>query len=403
LSGVASEGGRGRLGLLALALVLTGFNLRLAVASVPPLLSELERQPGMSSTVAGLLTSLPFLCFAVLAFAAPPLTRRFGAEAVLVIVLTAIGAGTVVRAAGSTAALFAGTVIAAAGIAVGNALVPAAIKAWFPARVGVLIGLYTAVLSVGAALAGGLAVPAKRLLGWQGALAIWAVPAALTVVTVLVAARARHEGAVRGGSGEMRTLLRDRLAWQVTLFFGIQAAIVFSGLSWLPSILRADGYSPATAGVLLALYALGGVPASLALPVLASRIRDQRRLAIGTAALEAVALAGLAALPSAAPAWVALFALGQGASFSLALTLIALRSPDARRSTELSGMAQAIGYAVAALGPFAVGALHTATSSWTAPLLFLLVLCAPMAAAGAGAGRNLHVTPDHEVETGPCR
>jgi MFS transporter, CP family, cyanate transporter len=374
--------------LLAVGLVLTGFNLRIAVASVPPLLTDLERNPGMSTTAAGLLTSLPVLCFGALAVAAPPLVRRTGGETALLFALVAIVGGVVVRGAGSAAALFAGTALAGAGIAVGNVVVPAVIKGRFPARVGLLMGLYTALLAAGAALAGGLAVPAERALGWRGALAIWAAPA---LVAVAVVATSRARGArgrpVAGGVGAMRTLLRDRLAWQVTFFFGLQSAVFYSGLTWLPSLLRDQGYGAGTAGALLAVYALGGIPGSLLAPALAVRVHDQRLLAVGAVALEAAAAAGLAALPDVDPVWVVLFALGQGAAFSLALTLIVLRAPDARRGAELSGMVQAIGYCLAAAGPLLVGALHDAAGGWTAPLLFLLALCAPMAAAGMGAGR----------------
>jgi CP family cyanate transporter-like MFS transporter len=185
----------------------------------------------------------------------------------------------------------------------------------------------------------------------------------------------------------MRSLLGDGTAWQVTLFFGLQAAIVFSGLSWLPSILRTAGYSASAAGLLLALYAIGGVPASMVMPVLATRASSQRLLALSSAGVEAAALAGLATMPTAAPVWVGMFALGQGASFSLAVTLIGLRSPSAPRSADLSGMVQAIGYATAAAGPFVVGMLHSASGSWIPSLVFLIMLCLPMAATGAGAGR----------------
>jgi CP family cyanate transporter-like MFS transporter len=383
-----------RLPLLVAGLVLTGLNLRIAVATVPPLLSDLEQDPGMSSTVAGVLTSLPVLCYGLLAVAAPPLIRRLGGEATLVLVLLAVTAGVLVRAAGSTPALFLGTVVAGAGAAVGNVIVPAVVKGRFPLRVGVLMGVYTAVLSTGAALGGGLVVPLERSLGWQAALAIWAVPAVLALAVVVAAAvGSGTDRSDRGGVGEMRSLLHDRLAWQVTLFFGIQSAVFYIGLSWLPSILRSDGYDAGAAGALLAAYALGGVPTAVAAPVLATRVRDQRVLVLCAVALEAVAVAGLLLLPDAAPAWVAFFAVGQGAAFSLALTLIVLRSPDGRRGAELSGMTQAIGYCIAALGPFAVGVLHAAEGGWTGPLLLLVALCAGMAVAGAGAGRPRLVSP----------
>jgi CP family cyanate transporter-like MFS transporter len=378
-----------RLPLLAVALVLTGFNLRIAVASVPPLLSDLERSPGMSSTVAGLLTSLPVLCFGVLAFAAPPLVRRAGGEATLVLVLLAITAGVLARASGAVGTLFAGTAVAGAGMAVGNVIVPAVIKASFPAQIGLMMGLYTGVLNTSAALGGGLAVPFEHALGWQGSLAIWAAPAALAAVVMAAAARrGHHDPTVRGGVGGLRSLFRDRLAWQVTLFFAIQSSVFYSGLTWLPSILKADGFGSGTSGALLSVYALAGAPTALIAPALATRVRTQGGL-IGLAiAFDAAALAGLVLAPGAAPLWVTLFGFGQGAAFALALTLVVLRSPNARRGAELSAMTQAVGYCIAAIGPVAVGAVHDAVGGWNASLLLLLALCVPLVGLGAAAGRS---------------
>jgi len=391
-----------RVSLLAVGLVLAGFNLRIAVASVPPLLSDLERHLGFSSTVAGLLTSLPVLCFGLGALVAVPIARRVGGEAALVLALVPVCAGTLLRAAGSTGALFAGTVLAGAGIAVGNVIVPAVIKGRFAAHVGVLMGVYSALLGAGAATAGGLAVPAEHALGLRGSLAVWAAPAAVALA-VLAAALARDDSpaAVRGGVGDARALLRSSLAWQVTLYFALQSAIFYSCLTWLPTILRDHGFSPNAAGALNSVYAFLGIPGALLAPVLATRLRDQRALVVAFGALEVVAIVGLLAAPGAAALWVPIFAIGQGGSFALALTLIVLRSPDARRSAELSGMAQAIGYSLAALGPLLVGVLHDAEGGWTVPLLFLLALAVPLLATARGAARAQYVPASGFIAGGP--
>jgi cyanate permease len=167
----------------------------------------------------------------------------------------------------------------------------------------------------------------------------------------------------------------------------LQSLVFYAALAWLPSILRDHGYGAGSAGTLLALYALGGVPASLAVPVLATRMRDQRPLALAVTALEALALLGLLFAPGMAIAWVLLFALGQGGAISLALMLMVLRAPDSRRAAELSGMAQAIGYSLAAVGPFLVGALYDWTGNWDVPLAALLALTVPLAGVGVAAGR----------------
>jgi MFS transporter, CP family, cyanate transporter len=368
--------------------VLTGLNLRIAVASIPPIVDELRSDLGLSATAAGLLTATPVLCFGVLAPVAPMLARRFGAERALLLALVPLFVGVLARAAGSTFALFAGTLLAGAGVASANVLVPSVVKGRFVRRVGGITGVYVATLTGGAALAAGLTVPLERALGWEAALALWAVPAAIAVVVLALAVLPDRAAATgRGGGGGARQLLGNPLAWQVTLYMGLQSFVFYAALAWLPSILRDDGFSAETAGTLLALYALGGVPGALVVPVLATRMRDQRLVATGVTVLEAVALLGLLVAPDAALAWVVLFALGQGGAISLALTLMVLRAPDPRRAAELSGMAQAIGYSIAALGPLAVGALHDWSGGWSVPLAALLVTTAPLLATGVGAGR----------------
>jgi MFS transporter, CP family, cyanate transporter len=374
--------------LLAAGIVLAGLNLRIAVASVPPVIDEIEEDLGLSSGVGGLLTSLPVLCFGLVAMAAPGLTRRLGAERTLLAALVPLTVGILLRADASVAALFAGTVLAGAGIAVANVVVPAIVKARFEEWTGVLMGVYVASLGAGAAVAAGLTAPLANALDgrWNVALAVWAAPAAIALVVLV-------PGVLRGGTtfgnpaGSTRALLRDRLAWQVTLFFGTQSLLFYAGLAWLPSILRDEGYSAESAGTALALYALIGIPPSLVVPVLAARMHDQRVLVVIATAFEVAAIAGLLLAPDVAFLWVACFAVGQGAAFSLALTLMVLRAPDSDRAASLSALAQSVGYTIAAAGPFLLGALHDATDGWGAPLATMLALTAALLAAGLGAGR----------------
>lgn len=396
-SGSSTSSSR-RLTLLAAGIVLTGLNLRIAVASVPPIIEELERELGLSATAAGVLTAAPVLCFGALAPAAPMLARRLGAERVLLLTLAPILIGVLGRAAGSTFALFAGTLLAGAGVAVANVIVPSVVKGRFDRGMGLVTGLYVAALTGGAAFAAGLTVPFERSLGWETALALWALPAALAVL-VLGAAVTRSPASVipRAEEGGLRALLGDRLAWQVTLYMGLQSLVFYAGLAWLPSILRDAGYSAGAAGTLLALYAFGGIPTSLVIPVLAAKLQDQQLLAAGVTVLEAVALAGLLVAPGAAVAWVTLFALGQGGAIGLALTLMSLRAPNPRRAAELSGMAQAIGYSLAAIGPFAIGALHDWSGDWDVPLIALLLVSLPLLAVGVAAGRAGVVQPARQA------
>jgi MFS transporter, CP family, cyanate transporter len=376
--------------------LLAGFNLRIAVVTVPPVIDEIQRDLDLSSAAAGLLTTVPLLCFGLLAPVAPALTRRFGAERVLLAALVPIAIGVFVRGAAFVPTLFLGTILAGAGIAIGNVVVPVVVRARFGVQTGTLMGAYVGVMGVGAALAAGLTVPLERAFDgrWGIALAIWGIPALVSVAVLgLAVARIERPSAASEHVGDARTLLRDPLAWQVTLFMGLQSLVFYSGLAWLPSILRDEGYDADAAGLALTIYALAGIPASLVVPVLADRVRDQRVLAVVASLLDAVAIAGLLVAPGAGFLWAVVFANGQGAAFGLALTLIVLRSPDERRTSELSALAQSVGYTLAAAGPFALGALHDATNGWRVPLAVLLACCGPLLAAGVGAGRARTVHP----------
>lgn len=381
----------GRL-LLAAGVVLVAVNLRPALASVGPVLPELRAALRLSDPAAALLTTLPVLCFGLLAPVAPRLGRRLGLERAVGLAVLAITAGLLVRLAGRLPLLYAGTVLVGAAIAVANVLLPPLIKRDFPHRTGLMMGLYTMALSGAPALAAATTVPLGRAVdaGWRGALGVWAVPGVAALLLWLPQLRRRTPaGPAPAG---LASLLTDRLAWQVTAFMGLQSLGYYSVLLWLPAIFRDHGFSGATAGLLLSVTTLIGAPIALVLPGLASRAAHQRGYTAAATLCTAAGLAGLLAAPAAVPfGWAVLLGLGQGMAFPLALTLIVLRSADPADAARLSAMAQAAGYTIAALGPLAVGVLHDGTRSWTAPLLLLLALLGPQLWAGLGAGRPLLV------------
>jgi CP family cyanate transporter-like MFS transporter len=385
--------------LLAAGIVLAGLNLRIAVASVPPVLDEIQRDLGVSSAVAGLLTSIPVLCFGLLAPAAPALVRRYGAERVLLGALAALTFATLLRGIPSLGPLFAATAAGGAAVAVANVGVPAIVKEHVRAGTGRVMGLYVGALGAGAALAAGLTPPLADAFGgrWSVALAVWALPAAIAAIAVGAVVDRGDDSTEASVMGNARALLRDSLAWQVTGFMALQSLVFYAGLAWLPSFLRDNGYTASEAGVALSLYLLLGIPASLVVPPLAVRMRDQRVLAAATAGVEAAAIAGLLLAPDAAFVWAALFGIGQGATFSLALTLIVLRTPHAGRAAQLSAMAQTIGYTLAAAGPIGLALVHDASGGWNAPFAVLFICAAILAGVGLLAGRVAFVGGDARV------
>ncbi|WP_433471160.1 MFS transporter [Saccharomonospora azurea] len=401
--------------LLAVAVVLAAANLRPAITSVGSVLDEMRDGLGASDTWAGALTTLPGLCFAVAGLAAPRLARRIGLRAAVAAALLVLSVGLVLRVLDGPAVVLGGTLVACTGIALANVLIPVVVKASFAARVGLMTGIYTAALQAGGALGSAVTPPLEPALGgWRGALASWAVLAAVALVVWLVATARRSASASAFGSGPKdsdgdmadtadtadttdttdtahRSLLRVPLAWLVTGFFGCQACLAYVVMGWLPQVLMDAGVSRGDAGLLLGLISLLGLPVSLTIPALAARRGSQSGWIVTLGSFGIAAVLGLMLAPSASPLlWCVLMGLGMSV-FSLALTTIALRARNSADTAALSGMAQGLGYLLAAAGPFLFGLLHDVTGDWTVPFVFLLVVVLAQLVFGYLAGRPRYV------------
>ena len=387
---------RQRQWLLALSLLLIACNLRPVFGSLSVVLPEIMRDTGLSAAGASLLTTLPILCLGLFSAPTPWLSRRFGAERVLLLALLLICTGTLLRATASLPGLFASSVLAGAGIAMGNVLLPSLVKRHFARQAAMMTGMYVLAIGIGASVATASTVPlATRYFAgsWAWALAVWALPALLVLLLWLPQAlRMRSEPmdpAAQAGS-----LWRDALAWQVTAFMGLQSSLAYIVIGWLAPILRERGLDSALAGYVVAISTLAQLLTSLLVPSIAARCRDQRALAVGLAALGFAALMGLILAPlTTVWLWAVLLGCAQGGLFALALSLIAMRSGNAQITAQLSAMAQGWGYILAAGGPLLTGLLHQWTGSFASSLWLMLLLSAALAWSGWGAGRNRLVRP----------
>lgn len=384
---------RARRILLAVSVVLIAFNLRPVFSSLSVVLPEIMASTGLSPGGASLLTTLPIVCLGLFAMVAPRLGRRFGTERTLLGCMVLILVGTLLRGTGSMPLLFVASAVAGTGIAVANVLLSGLVKRDFSRQAALMMGLYTMAVCGGAASGAGLTLPLEHALGggWTMALALWALPAA--VVTLLWAPQAWRVAPIASESGfAVQGLWRDPLAWQVTLFMGLQSALAYSVMGWLAPILRERGIPGVIAGYLVSLSIIVQVITCLGVPALAVRARNQRSLAVGIAVLIVAAMLGCQFAPLAQIWWWAvLLGIAQGGAFALALTLIVLRSRDAHVAAQLSGMAQGVGYLVAAFGPLAVGLIRGWTGSFDAAAVLYLVLGAALVVAALGAGRSQYV------------
>ncbi|MDZ7932792.1 MFS transporter [Rhodococcus sp. NPDC076796] len=403
--------------------VLFGLGLRLLFGSTSALTSDIAAFYSADSISMALLTTGPVIVLGVCAAAAGVLLSRARVTHVLVGCLILIAVGTAVRAVPSWPVLVAGTLVAAAGIAVANVLGPVLVRVivqeWSqqgrsenPAvsarRLGLLTGVLTAVISASAGVASGVSVPLAEALdgGWRWVLGLWAVPVVIAALCMALLSRmfARAGSTAVSGAVESQggsAVLRSPVAWAVTAFMGVQSLMAYSMIAWLPTIYRDRGVDAAAAGLLLTALSLTSVVTALTVPSVATRLPRQSALAV---AVVLPTVAGLAGVLSSADSWALLWAvllgLGQGGQLSLAMTLMNLRAATARDAASLSSMAQTVGYVLAACGPLVCGAVHSVTQRWEPSVLFLLVMTAPMAVAGAVAGRRAFYGVDVRQETG---
>lgn len=385
----AKQRHRLRQGLLIGGIILIAFNLRPGLAAVGPLISAIRIDTGLSNALLGLLTTLPLLAFGVISMFTSLLTRRWGIEATLAGALILLTAGTMLRVFSPIAALFGGTLLIGIGIAFGNVLLPSLIKRDFPDKKGIMTSLYSGMLGIGATLAAGASIPLAEVVGWRWSLGAWALPAVIALVLWLPQLKFQtRPKQTRTFSQSLRKLGNSSLAWQVALFMGLQSLVFYVILAWLPEILQSRGMSAEQGGWMLSLSQGMGVLGSFLFPIWAEKFKKQHSIIWTLTLMEFISLVGLI-IPSApwVAVWVSLIGFSLGGSFGLALLFIVLRTGDTETATELSGLAQSIGYLLAASGPALFGLLHDLSNNWIVPLLMLFGVLFAKLIFGLGAAR----------------
>jgi len=372
----------------ALAVFLIAFNLRPAITSVAPFLSEIREDYGLSGTWISVLTTAPVICLGLFGPLAPPLARRIGNEAVLLASLIGIVVGCILRSFG-VVPLFAGTVVIGASMSLLGILTPVVVKRDFPHHVGRMMGAYTMLISLGAAASTASAAPIRAALGsWDMTLLVWALPA-LVASIFLIPQLFRHRHPHGPAVAHVETIMGDPLAWQVTGYLALVSALAYAVFTWGPSMLQSRGLSLAASGVIVSVSYIAQMATGLMVPMIAARQRNQRALVTLMVILTLTGLMGFVF----APVWSLTFfsivlGLGQGGAFGLALSLIVLRSGTPHVAAQLSSLSQSIGYIVGGgVGPFAVGIIHDATASWRTVAVFYLAIGLATLVLGLGAGR----------------
>lgn len=386
--------------IIIIGIIVVATNLRPAITSVGPIIGIIRDDVGISNGLAGLLTSFPLVAFAIMSPVVPKLARQSSKERALIIGFILIILGVVIRSTAFLYLLLIGTFIVGAGIAICNVLLPSIIKDRFPLKVGLMTSVYTTVLSTFAAIASGFSHPLTvgADFGWQMALLVWTLPAIAGIVIwgiILKKYTPKKSKATKkpGGIFIGNPMWREKLAWIVAVYLGLQSILFYVTISWLPEILHASGISMESAGWLLSFTQIIGMPGNFFLPILASKMKSQSILAciVGVLGISGYSLVLFGTFWPVLITGLVLIGLTLGGGFALALTLISLRARTPEHATELSGMSQSIGYLLAASGPFVIGAIYDITSTWTLPLLALIGTCIVIMFIGYQVGKDRYV------------
>ncbi len=387
----------------ALGIMVISSNLRAPITAVGPVVEMLKEEFGLSNGMAGFITTLPLIAFALVSPFVGKLISGLGYKKTMVLGLFLMGAGIAIRSYTNVFGLFLGTGILGIGIAIGNILLPSLIKLKFPDRVGAYTSVLTTSMSIFAAIGAGLSYPLANTLdlGWENAMGIWAIPVVFALAVWLMQGKVDtiNQSVDNEKNKEIKSIWKVPLAWGVATFMGSQSVVYYSLVAWLPTIITSKGFSETFAGNIALILQLVSISATLTIPILCDKFNDQRKLVILTCSFYFLGLIILLVGGEESLLIVSAIcmSLGSGGAISLAMAFMSLRSPTALRASQLSGMSQSVGYIFAAIGPVAIGLIFDWSQSWTLSICLLMLLIIIHFVAGLIVGRDIVIDGSHTI------
>lgn len=368
--------------ILVLGIALIASTLRTPLTVVGPIIAFIKDGLQISNVLAGFLTTIPLLAFAVVSPFAPKLSKRFGIELTLFLSMLLLALGIIMRSLGTTSLLVIGTILIGVAISFGNVLMPSFLKLKFPMQVGMMMGIYSVAMNVSGGLGAGISHPiaAGTSLGWQAALG-FSVGLAILAALVWSPQLKHNKPAPKSTQTTLKPtipLWKSPIAWAVAATMGLQSMIFYTSSAWLPEIFISQGLTANKAGWMVSIMQLAQLPLTFAIPIIADKLTSQKPLAILASVLFTIGFLGIALeFTSLTVLWMIFLGCAGGTAFGLTMMLFTLRTKTAFAAADLSGFAQSTGYLLAAIGPVAFGYLHDVTGGWTIPVwTFLLATLA---------------------------
>ena len=375
-----------------LSMMLVAANLRLPITIIPPLLSTIEKNLGIPKSLAGLITSIPLITFAILSPVIVKVAKKFGNELTVFIFFILLIIGSYLRIIPTVWALMIGTFLAGVGIDSGNVLVPAMIKDHLPDQIPLGTSLYTMSMLLIGAIGTALSGIFITKISLQPTLAILSIVAIIALVFWIPNLRYNQRDTdTTTKQVNYRSVWNQSLGWLITAFFGFQSLVYYSFITWLPSVLESHGISSILASNLLTVLQLSGLPCSFIVPFLSVRKHGMRALL--TMLFIGYALAPLGYLFTTSNlVFLAIITVvtgfGSGLAFNMAVVFFTEKTTNPYQTAEVSGMAQSAGYLLAAVGPVLFGFLENITASWSLIILILVIMSVLLTLSGVLIARH---------------
>lgn len=380
-----------------IAIVFIASTLRAPLTSVGPVIEEIKQVMEIDNSVAGILTTIPLIIFAIVSPLVSKVTSRLTMSRTIFYSTLLLIVALFLRIAGDFNLFIIGTLLLGIAIAFGNVVLPSYVKWYFPMQIGLATGIYSGTMNFTAGLGGGLSFPLSEIspIGFRLSLSFWIIFGVIALLLWIPRARtgAKLEQATVDQS-KLKTskkvnIVKSKLAWMVALTMGFQSMVFYTMVAWVPSILIDRGLEPTTAGYLLMLNQFSQVPMTFIFPIVASKLKDQRILVVIITILFLIGFSlfftqSLVLLIIG----IVIAGLAMGACFSLCMTFFSIRANTSEGSISLSGFGQSVGYLIAAIGPFLIGYLYDATGSWNSGVVALIIMSILIFIFGYPAAKN---------------
>ncbi|MGO2278993.1 MULTISPECIES: MFS transporter [unclassified Psychrobacter] len=367
--------------LVLCAMVLLAINMRAPIVALGSIAPVVKDALDISEFQIGWLGAIPMLSFAIGALISPAIGKRFGLENTLIAMIGLLTVGMVIRTAIPTwGGFLIGTLLLTLAIGFANTLAAPVIKQRTPQHIPLITGLLSLTMTIAAGIVAGVVLPLSEQVGWQWALGGWTILSIFAfVIWLFLRVRlgsSNHQAVIPAALDASEiSMWRTTFAWQIAIFMGLQSLLFYTIASFLPSIWVSKGLSAVSAGQMNAVFQFMAPISILSLTWLVNRGRPIQALAVFAAVLNVVGILGVSYLSTdLAWLWSGMMGMGCAAIFTLCMMLFSMRTYTTNQASELSGMAQAVGYVIAFFGPLGTGWLHEMTDSWSMPLFILLIL-----------------------------